>query len=73
VHLHSALKFVTPHQRHTGEDKLIRAKRHQLYQAARTYYPERWSGQTRNWSLPDYVLLNPNKQQTVAHDEPHAL
>jgi len=72
VHLHSALKFVTPHQRHTGEDKVIRAKRHQLYQAVRAHYPERWSGKTRNWSLPDCVLLNPNKQQNVAHDEPHA-
>ena len=61
-HLHSALKFVTPHQRHTGLDKEIRAKRHQVYQLAKEQHPERWSGNTRNWSLPDIVTLNPNKK-----------
>jgi putative transposase len=62
VHLHSALKFVTPQQRHSGEDKAIRANRHQIYQVAKAQHPERWSGQTRNWSLPDTVTLNPNKK-----------
>ena len=69
VHLHSGLKFVTPQQRHSGADKEIRAKRHQVYQAAKAEYPERWSGDTRNWSLPDRVTLNPNrkaKQESVA-------
>ena len=61
-HLHSALKFVTPHQRHTGLDKEIRAKRHQVYQLAKEQQPKRWSGNTRNWSLPDIVTLNPNKK-----------
>ncbi len=28
-HLHSAIKFVTPAQRHAGNDKTILAKRHQ--------------------------------------------
>ena len=68
-HLHSALKFVTPNQRHTGEDKAIRVNRHQVYEAAKAQYPERWSRQTRNWSLPNCVLLNPNKQHQVAHDQ----
>lgn len=61
-HLHSALKFVTPQQRHSGADKRIRANRHLVYQMAKAQYPERWSGQTRDWSLPDSVTLNPNKK-----------
>ena len=61
-HLHSALKFVTPQQRHSGVDAEIRANRHQVYQVAKAQHPERWSGNTRNWSLPDSVTLNPNKK-----------
>lgn len=64
-HLHSALKFVTPEQRHSGADKAIRTYRHQVYQAAKAAYPERWSGQTRNWSLADTVTLNPNKKNKL--------
>jgi transposase InsO family protein len=73
IHLHSGLKFVTPQQRHSGADTQIRANRHQIYQAAKAKHPERWSGDTRNWSLPDRVTLNPNrknKQESIAgaHD-----
>jgi len=64
-HLHSALKFVTPQQRHSGADKTIRANRHLVYQIAKAQYPERWSGQTRDWSLPDTVNLNPNKKNRL--------
>ena len=64
-HLHSALKFVTPQQRHSGADKTIRANRHLVYQIAKAHYPERWSGQTRDWSLPDTVTLNPNKKNRL--------
>jgi transposase InsO family protein len=60
-HLHSALKFVTPHQRHSGEDLIIRNKRHIVYQLAKQQNPRRWSGNTRNWDLPAFVTLNPNK------------
>lgn len=58
-HLHSALKFVTPHQRHTGEDIQIREKRCLVYNLAKTQNPERWSGNARNWDLPITVTLNP--------------
>jgi transposase InsO family protein len=34
-HHHSALKFVTPEQRHRGEDRDLLAQRHRLYQAAK--------------------------------------
>lgn len=62
-HLHSALKFVTPHQRHTGEDMAIRAKRQVVYELAKTQYPERWSGETRDWVVRKVATLNPNKKQ----------
>lgn len=62
VHLHSALKFVTPVQRHNGEDIAIRQNRHVVYQMAKKQNPERWSGNSRNWSLPVVVTLNPNKK-----------
>jgi putative transposase len=58
VHQHSALRFVTPHQRHTGQDHHILAQRHELYQTARERHPERWSGPTRNWEPVAEVHLN---------------
>jgi putative transposase len=61
-HLHSALKFVTPHQRHTGEDETIRIKRHAVYQLAKIAHPERWSKETRNWLVNKVATLNPNKK-----------
>ena len=62
VHLHSALKFVTPLQRHGGADIAIRHKRHLVYQVAKKQNPQRWSGNSRNWALPEIVTLNPNKK-----------
>ena len=62
-HLHSALKFVTPSQRHNGEDIVIRAKRLKVYELAKTKFPERWSGATRDWIVHKISTLNPNKKQ----------
>jgi transposase InsO family protein len=61
VHHHSALKFVTPAQRHRGEDHAILQQRHVLYESARAKRPERWSGPSRNWKLENIVYLNPGK------------
>jgi transposase InsO family protein len=60
-HLHSAIKFVTPIQRHTGQDLDILMSRKAVYQSARTKNPERWSGDIRNWNHIDEVYLNPEK------------
>lgn len=60
-HQHSALKFVTPGQRHRGEDKEILARRTALYEKARAARPERWSGNYRNWTRLAEVTLNPQK------------
>lgn len=63
-HRHSKINFVTPAQRHRGEDQAILAKRHALYQLAKSRNPSRWSGHTRNWSAQGSVSLNP--QHTIA-------
>jgi transposase InsO family protein len=70
-HRHSALQFVTPGQRHRGEAEAIIAQRQAVYEAAKQRHPERWSGQTRDWSLPAVVWLNPAKPKPCpAANEP---
>lgn len=49
-HKHSQLCFVTPNERHTGEDKVILAKRRQTIEAAKTINPA-WLGHTRSKKL----------------------
>ncbi len=58
-HRHSAIKFVTPKQRHDGEDVEILARRTTLYEAAKARNPNRWTKETRDWSRPAQVVLNP--------------
>jgi Transposase and inactivated derivatives len=49
-HHHSGLNFVTPNQKHNGEDVGILAKRAQVYAQAKAKNPKRWiKGNTRNW------------------------
>jgi len=60
-HRHSGIRFVTPAQRHEGQDQGILNRRHALYEHARRTHPERWSGATRNWSWIDQVHLNPDR------------
>lgn len=60
-HRHSALNFVTPAQRHRGEDQVILDQRIALYAMAKASHPERWSGNHRNWSRPEVVALNLQK------------
>jgi putative transposase len=60
-HRHSRIRFVTPAQRHRGDDKAILQKRHAVYEAAKAKHPERWSGKTRNWEPIGAVMLNPER------------
>ena len=62
-HRHSRIKFVTPAQRHRGEDKVILKKRHAVYELAKSEMPARWSGKTRNWNPVGAVALNPEKEE----------
>lgn len=67
VHRHSAIRFVTPDERHHARDKQILSNRQRLYQRARENHPERWSGQTRNWEPVEAVTLNPIRTKTESH------
>jgi putative transposase len=65
AHHHSAIQSVTPDDRHTGRDVAILAQRAAAYQAARADHPERWRGNTRDWSRPTTVSLNDARSATV--------
>lgn len=60
-HRHSAIRYVTPNERHDGREQDILARRHQLYQRARRSNPKRWTRGTRNWHPIGLVVLNPLK------------
>lgn len=64
-HRHSALKYVTPSQRHCGFDRTLHARRIELYEAARRRRPERWARTCRNWHLADTVYLNPERERSM--------
>ena len=63
-HRHSAIQFVTPSERHAGVDGMLLSKRTEVYEAAKARHPERWSGDTRNWTPVTAVHLNPEKRVT---------
>ena len=67
-HRHSKIKYVTPMQRHTGEDKEILEKRKKTYEEARRRNPHRWSREIRNWDHIDTVYLNPADVQPVLNE-----
>lgn len=64
-HCHSALKFVTPAQRHRGEDRNVLAQRDRLYQEAKRRNPARWSGTTRDWNVVGATTLNPEHKERI--------
>jgi transposase InsO family protein len=64
-HLHSALRYVTPVQRHSDEDRKILANRQKVYRAAKRRRPERWSQAARNWKPIGHVWLNSPKQTST--------
>ena len=64
-HRHSGIRYVTPAQRHAGQDGPVLAARHVVYQDARSRNPQRWSGSTRNWKPVGAVTLNPERDMTI--------
>lgn len=64
-HRHSAIRYVTPAERHAGQDGALLAARHALYEAARESNPRRWSGRTRDWTPIGAVTLNPERDSVV--------
>jgi len=62
VHLHSSIRFVTPEDRHNGNDTMILANRHRTYQDAKLKHPERWTVKTRNWQPDTKIILKKFKR-----------
>ena len=65
-HLHSAIRYVTPNDRHERRDVAILAQRHDVYTAAKKTTPRRWTGDTRNWTPLGDVTLNPARKDQAA-------
>lgn len=68
-HRHSAIRFVTPAQRHDGDHLAILEQRRRVYERARAKHPERWTAGIRDWSPIVSVELNPGSSTSSAH--PH--
>ena len=64
-HRHSGIRYVTPQQRHCGDDHALLAARHALYTQARALNPGRWSRHTRDWSPVHVVTLNPERDSII--------
>jgi putative transposase len=50
---------LAPSRSDTGQDAEILAKRDAVYAAARERRPDRWTGNTRDWTPIESVVLNP--------------
>ena len=62
-HCHSGIQFVTPEQRHSGQDNAVLAHRRVVYETAKEARPERWKNRSvRNWKPVKEVWLNPSKE-----------
>lgn len=58
-HRHSGIGFVTPYQRHTGQDIAILEYRREVYLKAKLESPLRWSRDVRKWESSRKVHINP--------------
>jgi hypothetical protein len=65
-HQHSAIRFVTPAECHSGQEHAILDNRSAIYEAAKKRNPKRWSGTTRNWAPVGVVWLNPENPEAKA-------
>jgi len=72
-HKHSGIRYVSPAQRHAGEDSDILTARHGVYVQAKATHPRRWVRHTRNWNPITVVTLNPERDPmiTAAHSAAH--
>jgi putative transposase len=71
-HRHSGIRYVSPAQRHAGDDHAILAARHALYIQARDRNPARWARSTRNWAPIGPVTLNPERDTAVTTATAHS-
>ena len=69
-HRHSGIQFVTPAQRHSGQDRPILARRKAVYELAKQARPQRWKNrQTRAWNHLSEVWLNPAKDDVEVSEK----
>lgn len=62
-HRHSKLNFVTPEQRHNGEDSVLLARRKEVLEQAKQSTPSRWGARpVRDCKPVGPVTLNPEKE-----------
>lgn len=62
-HKHSKLRFVTPHERHSGEDAALLAQRQRVLEQAKKRTPGRWGRRPiRNCEPVGSTTLNPEKR-----------
>jgi len=64
-HRHSKLNFVTPEQRHSGQDRELLLQRKKVLEAAKEARPNRWSKEVRNCDPVGAVTLNPEDQKQL--------
>jgi hypothetical protein len=57
-HSHSGIKFVMPHQRHSGHAAELCRRRAHIDEKARQKHPRRWSRSTRCWRQPEVAWIN---------------
>ena len=70
-HRHSSIEFVTPEQRHQGQDGEILQKRKAVYAQAKECKPERWKNRnTRRWCKIQQVWLNPPRENLCDIKQP---
>ena len=65
-HLHSSIRFLTPTDRHDGHEQSLLENRRRVYAEAKGRRPDRWSGNTRDWTAVAAVTLNPLPVPEVA-------
>lgn len=69
-HKHSKIRFVTPQQRHEGQDQRILDQRKRVLETARQKAPTRWgSREVRNCTAIGAVFLNPDREQQIISEE----
>lgn len=65
-HRHSKLRFVTPEQRHNGEDAVLLEQRKRVLEKAKQSIPSRWGKRpVRNCEPVGPTTLNPEKEPTM--------
>jgi putative transposase len=59
VHRRSAIRYVTPNERHQGRERDLLGRRHEFYRFAGRSNSGRWTSNARNWNPVDRTVLNP--------------